>query len=43
MKDDQIPAQMVCALPKVEKLRIALDVARGMKHVAERKVSKDIL
>jgi len=43
MKDEQIPAQMVCALPKVEKLRIALDVARGMKHVAERKcVHKDL-
>jgi len=32
-------AQKVCTLSNVEKLRIALDVSKGMKHIAERKVS----
>ena len=31
--------QKVCTLSNVEKLRIALDVSKGMKHIAERKVS----
>ena len=28
-----------CTLTNVEKLRIALDVVKGMRHLAERKVS----
>ena len=43
MKDENNPAQTVCTLSKVEKLRIALDVARGMKHIAERKVSENVM
>lgn len=38
MKDDNNSMQTVCTLSKVEKLRIALDVVRGMKHIAEKKV-----
>lgn len=30
-----------CTLTNVEKLRIALDVVKGMRHLAERKVSRD--
>ena len=33
-------SQKSSSLPKVEKLRIALDVARGMKFIAEKKVRR---
>ena len=39
MNDENSSNQTVCTLSKVERLRIALDVARGMKHIAEKKVS----
>ena len=32
-------SQKVCTLSSVEKLKIALDVSKGMKHIAEKKVS----
>ena len=39
--DDKNATQKGCTLSKVEKLRIALDVAKGMKHIAEKKVSHE--
>ncbi|KAJ7388654.1 hypothetical protein OS493_036508 [Desmophyllum pertusum] len=41
--DETNYSQKVCTLSKVEKLRIALDVSKGMKHIAERKcIHKDL-
>lgn len=37
MKDDS-SAQTVCTLSKVDKLRIGFDVAKGMMHIADKKV-----
>lgn len=39
MIDEDNSALTVCTLSKVEKLRIALGVTRGMKYIAEKKVS----
>ena len=41
MGDEMNSTRNFCTLSKVEKLRIALDVSRGMKHITERNVSKE--
>lgn len=43
MSDEVNSTRNFCTLSKVEKLKIALDVSKGMKHIAERKcIHKDL-